>query len=132
MNTFLNELFRKYNISLKDRHDIMQIYNLLPDDKKKNIINNFESLAFKLKKIEDDLEMEKEFLLWDALSWVEVAIQKYKTQELKNEISIDKDKQEEITNNIFSVDNLKKVSIEVQKAKTKQLKNEIDLQIKQI
>jgi hypothetical protein len=63
MNTFLNELFRKYNISLKDRHDIMQIYSFLPDDKKKNIINNFENLAFKLKKIENDLEIEKEFLL---------------------------------------------------------------------
>lgn len=129
MNTYLNELFRKYNISEKDRHDIMQIYNFLSDDKKKNIINNFENLAFKLSKIEEDLEMEKEFLLWSALNKVEVAIQRYKTEELKNEITIvPVEVEEEITSDIFSVDNLKKANIEVQKAKTKQLKNEIDLQ----
>jgi len=63
MNTFLQELFEKYEISDKDKHNILQMYNILPDYKKQNILNNFETLVYKIKKIEEDINIEKEIIL---------------------------------------------------------------------
>jgi len=88
MNKYLEKLFAKYEISEKDKYDILQIYSLLPENKKQNIINNFENLAFKIKKIEEDIQIEKEILLSSALDKVKMAINKYKKQELKNEIDL--------------------------------------------
>lgn len=84
MNTFLQELFEKYEISDKDRHNILQMYNILSDDKKQNILNNFETLVYKIKKIEEDIKTEKEIILWDALDIVRNAIRKYRVEELNS------------------------------------------------
>ena len=67
MNTYLEKLFDKHNISKKNRYEINQIYNLLPVNKQQNLINNFEKLAYKLHIIEDELNKEREILVWKAL-----------------------------------------------------------------
>ncbi len=67
MNTYLEKLFDKHNISKKNRYEINQIYNLLPVNKQQNLINNFEKLAYKLHIIEDELNKEREILVWNAL-----------------------------------------------------------------
>lgn len=86
MNTFLEELFEKYEISQKDRYDILQIYNFLPSDKKKSILNNFEIISLKIKKIEEDIQIEKEIILWSALDIVRNAIIKYKNEQLETNL----------------------------------------------
>jgi hypothetical protein len=63
MNTLLKALFEKYRVSEKNKYEILQIWSLLPDVKKQNILNNFEALAIKLQKIEEELNTEKEILL---------------------------------------------------------------------
>lgn len=64
MNTRLETLFEKYNFSQKDRYEINQIFLLLPDNKKQNLLNNFEILALKLFKIKEKINIEREILIW--------------------------------------------------------------------
>lgn len=63
MNPALARLFEKHHISPKDRYEINQIFGLLPDEKKQNLLRNFWVLALKLQKIEQDLDAEREILL---------------------------------------------------------------------
>jgi len=63
MNIYLETLFKKYRLSEKDRYEILQIYTFLPEEKKQNLINNFEIVVFKIQKIEKTLELEKEILI---------------------------------------------------------------------
>jgi hypothetical protein len=64
MNTYLTKLFDKYNISDRNRYEILQIFSLLPLDKKQNLLNNFWTLAVKVNKIEEELNAERNVLLW--------------------------------------------------------------------
>ncbi|MDR1945140.1 MAG: hypothetical protein LBQ59_03555 [Candidatus Peribacteria bacterium] len=41
MNTYLTRLFDKYNVSDRNKYEILQIFSLLPDDKKQNLLDNF-------------------------------------------------------------------------------------------
>lgn len=88
MNTLLESLFEKYQLSPKDRYEINQIYSLLPPNKKQNLLNNFDTLAIRLQKIEKDLNIEREILVWDALQKIKSAIEKAKREELKKQILI--------------------------------------------
>lgn len=64
MNTYLLELFDKYNISDRDRYEIQQIFMFLPDEKKKKLLDNFAVLAGRLVQIEQEIELERELLIW--------------------------------------------------------------------
>lgn len=86
MNTRLELLFEKYHISEKNRYEISQIYILLPDIKKQNLINNFEALAFKLNRIEEEIETERKILVPNLLNDLEEIMQKAELKYLKNEI----------------------------------------------
>ncbi len=74
----LNRFFDKYDFSPKDRYEIAQIYSLLPEEKQKNIIKNFDILAIKIQKIEDDIQIEQEILIGEALSNIRIAIEEAK------------------------------------------------------
>ena len=69
MNTFplLQRLFDTYDISLADRCDIIRIYELLPSAKKANLVDNFSFLSKRLKKIEEDLQVERDILTSQAV-----------------------------------------------------------------
>lgn len=86
MNTLLEQLFDRYKISLKDRHEIRQIFQLLPDEKKSNLISNFAVLVFRIDKINKDIEIEKEILLWNAVLDIQWIIEKVKRKKLLTEI----------------------------------------------
>jgi len=75
MNTLLEKLFHRYNISSKNRHDITQIYSLLPIHKKNNLLNNFEALAYRLDTIEKSIQIEREILVWDIMTDLEQAVE---------------------------------------------------------
>jgi len=67
MNVLLKTLFDKYEISEKDQYEINQIFNFVNDEKKHKILSNFEVLAKKIKKIEEEILLEQSILLDDIL-----------------------------------------------------------------
>lgn len=74
MNIQIEKLCDKYYLSPKDRYEINQIYNLLPDHKKQNLINNFPQLAQKFYEIEEEIRIEREILIWDAIGKIQNVI----------------------------------------------------------
>ncbi|QFR38952.1 hypothetical protein A9Q91_01825 [Candidatus Gracilibacteria bacterium 28_42_T64] len=74
MNTRLESLFEKYNLSEKDRYEIRQIYGLLPIEKQKNLLKNFEVLVYRLQRIEEEIGAERKILIGGALDNVKNAI----------------------------------------------------------
>lgn len=79
MDTFLEKLFDKYEIVEKDRYEILSIYSLLPDFKKQSILDNFDSLAIKLKTIREDKINEEEIILDNIIPDIEKIIEENKT-----------------------------------------------------
>jgi len=67
MNTQLQKLFDKYEISDKDCYEINQIFQIVDDEKKHKILANFELLAKKIKKIEEEIILEQSILLDNIL-----------------------------------------------------------------
>lgn len=86
MNIYLETLFERYRLSEKDRYEILQIYTFLPEDKKQNLINNFESVVYKIQKIEQTLELEKEILIWDSVERVRQAVMDNRKKVLDEQI----------------------------------------------
>lgn len=86
INTKLEKLFEKYNFSQKDRFEISQIFFLLTEDRKQKLISNFDDFAFSVLKINSDIEMEKEILIWDAVEQIKQSI----LRERKNNFDIKK------------------------------------------
>lgn len=90
MNTHLEILFEKYNISDKQRYEIQQIYNFLPTWKKVYLVNHFDSFAQKLSQIEESIDTQRQILVDDAITHMEAVIhrisEKYKKQDIKKEI----------------------------------------------
>ena len=86
MNIYLETLFERYRLSEKDRYEILQIYTFLPEDKKQNLINNFESVFYKIQKIEQTLELEKEILIWDSVERVRQAVMDNRKKVLDEQI----------------------------------------------
>lgn len=77
MNTYLEKLFVIYNISEKDRHEIKQIFWLLPIEKQQKLLNNFWKLASKLEFINKDINLERKILIWDLFKDIESFYDKY-------------------------------------------------------
>ncbi len=84
MNTLLEKYFEKYDLSEKDRYEINQIFQLLPAEKKQNVLDNFEKLVFKINKFKGDIKIEQEILIWDAVSKIRNAIELAKLEQHLN------------------------------------------------
>jgi len=76
MNTMLKTLFDKYKISEKDQYEINQIFMIVNDEKKHKILANFELLAQKIQKIEEEIILEQNILLDNILPDIQKIIQK--------------------------------------------------------
>ncbi len=76
MNTQLEKLFSQYHISQKDSYEIRQIYSLLPNHKQRELIENFALLAAKFKQIEDEIQTQRELLLWEKVDDIKQLILK--------------------------------------------------------
>lgn len=78
MNIKLEMLFEEYHVWEHDRYEINQIFEFLPLEKKKNLLNNFGQLAKKLHTIHENIKIEQEILIVDVLSDVKFAIDEAK------------------------------------------------------
>lgn len=67
MNTQIEKLFYKYDFSLKNKYEINQFFELLPDYKKINFINNFDIFTKNIQEIEKHINIERKILIWEAL-----------------------------------------------------------------
>ena len=96
MNTKLEKLFEKYNFSQKDRFEISQIFFLLTEERKQNLLKNFDEFALSINKINSDIDTEKDILIWSAVEKIKNSIleeRKNKIGEnIKDEINSLKDK----------------------------------------
>lgn len=86
MNTLLENLFEKYNLSDKQRYEIRQFYSFLPTQKKVNLINNFDTMALKLESIADEVRQEREILVDNALSNVLQVIETVKKEQKEKKV----------------------------------------------
>ena len=82
MNTKLEKLFEKYNFSQKDRFEISQIFFLLTEERKQNLLKNFDEFALSINKINSDIDPEKDILIWSAVEKIKNSI----LEERKNKI----------------------------------------------
>ena len=77
MNTRLEFLFEKYNVSPKDRYEINQIFWLLPSEKQQNILKNFDIMIFRFEQIHKEIDLERRILIWDLFRDIKWFYNKY-------------------------------------------------------
>ncbi|MCD5385296.1 hypothetical protein LRZ95_01365 [Candidatus Gracilibacteria bacterium] len=77
MNTRLELLFEKYNVSSKDRYEINQIFGLLPPEKQQNILKNFDIMIFRFKQIHKEIDLERRILIGDLFRDIKGFYNKY-------------------------------------------------------
>lgn len=82
MNVRLEKLFLQYNLSYKDCHEISQIYQFLPDHKRQNLIDNFETIVANINNLRQKIGMEQEVLLWEALTNIEKKVSHIKKKQV--------------------------------------------------
>lgn len=82
MNTQLTKLFEVYNLTPKDRHELTQIFDLLPMEKRMNFLNNFPQHAQILRHIYENIKIERELLLWEAVIDIQQTIEKVKQKQI--------------------------------------------------
>lgn len=80
MNTRLEMLFEKYNVSDKDKYEINQIFWLLPTNKQQNILKNFEVMIFRFEQIHKEINLERRILIWDLFEDIKSFYKKYWNQ----------------------------------------------------
>jgi len=80
MNTRLEMLFLKHNVSDKDRYEINQIFWLLPANKQQNILKNFDIMIFRFKQIHKEIDLERRILIWELFKDIKSFYNKYWNQ----------------------------------------------------
>jgi len=80
MNTRLEMLFNKHNVSEKDRYEINQIFWLLPTNKQQNILKNFDLMIFRFEQIHKEIDLERRILIWDLFEDIKSFYDKYWNQ----------------------------------------------------
>ena len=80
MNTRLEMLFLKHNVSEKDKYEINQIFWLLPTNKQQNILRNFDTMIFRFEQIHKEIDLERRILIWDLFKDIKSFYEKYWNQ----------------------------------------------------
>ncbi len=78
MNTQLEKMLENSNLSEADRFDIVQIFEILPVEKQRNILNNLDKLIFRIEYLNKDIELQRKILLWDLFDSIKQFYKKYK------------------------------------------------------
>lgn len=84
MNIILEKLLTNEILSDKDRYEIRQIFDILSDEKKQNILKNFDKMILSISKIKHELRENQEILLWKAISNIERTLKNAKFSWIKN------------------------------------------------
>lgn len=76
-NTLLQRLIKEYNIWEEDAIEIVRIFEIMTDDKKIEILENWPKIADQIIKHREQIEQEKEILLIKTIEWIEHDIEEY-------------------------------------------------------
>lgn len=78
MNILLEQLLKETLFDEKDKYEIRQIFQFVTDEKKQNILKNFDYIVQNIYKAKEQLRQEQEILLGKAISNIEQTILKAK------------------------------------------------------
>ena len=94
MNLLFEHMLESSPVSDKDKYEILQFFNFLNDEKKRNLIANFDKVVASIIKIKQELIEAQKILLWKSITNIENAVKQAKTakiewikQESREEIS---------------------------------------------
>lgn len=94
MNLLFEHMLESSPLSDKDKYEILQFFNFLNDEKKRNLIANFDKVVASIIKIKQELIEAQKILLWKSITNIENAVKQAKTakiewikQESREEIS---------------------------------------------
>ena len=94
MNLLFEHMLESSPLSDKDKYEILQFFNFLNDEKKRNLIANFDKVVASIIKIKQELIEAQKILLWKSITNIEKAVKQAKTakiewikQESREEIS---------------------------------------------
>lgn len=80
MNTLLDKLLKEYNLRPEDIYEIKQIYSFLSYEKQQKLIQNFKTLATKIKEIEKDIKTQREILVEITINEIREVIELVKNE----------------------------------------------------
>lgn len=78
MNILLEKLLQESPFDEKDKYEIRQIFQFVNDEKKQNILNNFDYIVSNVLRLKEELRQQQEILLGKAISNIEQTILKAK------------------------------------------------------
>lgn len=76
-NTEIMRLISNSQIAQEDAIEIIRIFEIMTDDKKIDIINNWKTIAMQIKAHREQMELEKELLLVKTIENIEHDIEEY-------------------------------------------------------
>lgn len=82
MNIRLEKLFLEHHLSQKDCYEIRQIYQFLPAQKRQNLLDNFETIAGNIQKLNQEIFTEQEVLLGKTLQNIEQEISQIRKRKI--------------------------------------------------
>jgi len=82
VNTLFEKLLHECALPDKDKHDIKQIFCLLPSVKRQRLIHNFEALCFNIQKINADIALEQKILFEDFITDMDTLLKNSKTKNI--------------------------------------------------
>lgn len=77
INTELMRLIRESQIAQEDAIEVIRIFEIMTDEKKIDVINNWKTIAMQIKAHREQIEQEKELLLVKAIENIEHDIEEY-------------------------------------------------------
>lgn len=84
MNIALEKFLQNELLTEKDKYEIRQIFEMVDDVKKQNILKNFDKILIAIVKIKQELREQQEILLGRAVSNIERAIKLARNSWIKN------------------------------------------------
>jgi len=83
MNLILENKLQNSMLSEKDKYEIRNFFIFLTDEKKINLIHNFDIVISSILKIHQDLKQQQMILLWKTISNIENNIKNAQYEGLK-------------------------------------------------
>ena len=90
-NSELLKLIKEHNICDEDSIEITRIFEVMTDDRKVEIIDDWNNIANRIKASREQLEKEKEILLIQAISDIEKDLEEYDKWQIRKRAKKDID-----------------------------------------
>lgn len=86
MNTLFEKLLQDSWLPEKDKHDIKQIFYLLPNEKKQRLMRNFETLSHNIEQINTDIALEQKILFENLVTDLDQILKNGKDRAIQSQV----------------------------------------------